>query len=85
MLNAAETRETVGQYRDRVAKEKAEAKPFAPVADAPSKPKEVPILSKGLIHFEAPDGTLVAGEKGQTRLWYRKMNGGKGGWIRPKR
>ena len=35
--------------------------------------------------FEAPDGTIIPGEKTKDRLWYRQMNDGKGGWINPKR
>ena len=36
-------------------------------------------------YFEAPDGTIIVGEKSATRIWYRAGNDGEGMWIRPKR
>lgn len=36
-------------------------------------------------YFEAPDGTVMTGEKSADRLWYRKGNGGNGMWINPMR
>ena len=35
--------------------------------------------------FEAPDGTILIGEKDARQLWYRKGNNGKGMFIRPRR
>ncbi len=42
-------------------------------------------LQPGQKYFEAPDGTIVIGEEDKQQLWYRKLNGGNGGWINPKR
>lgn len=58
--------------------EKEERKPEvkAPVLDQ---------LGANEQYFEAPDGTIIKGDKSKDRLWYRNMNNGEGGWINPKR
>jgi len=35
--------------------------------------------------FEAPDGTLIIGDKGADRIWYRTDNKGGGMFINPRR
>lgn len=42
-------------------------------------------LSPGQQFFEAPDGEILIGEADKTHLWSRRANGGKGGWINPRR
>lgn len=42
-------------------------------------------LPLGQQFFEAPDGEILIGEADKTHMWNRRMNGGKGGWINPKR
>jgi len=42
-------------------------------------------LGPGQKYFEAPDGTLMIGEADKQQLWHRPLNGGRGGWINPKR
>ena len=48
--------------------------------------QELPPLSSDQKYFEAPDGVVIVGEKGATRVWYRNLHGnGRGGWILEKR
>lgn len=47
--------------------------------------KELPPLGPGQAYFEAPDGTIIIGEDEKDHIWYRGLNGGKGGWINKKR
>ena len=42
-------------------------------------------LSPGQKFFEAPDGEIIVGEADKTSVWSRRMNGGKGGWVNPRR
>lgn len=42
-------------------------------------------LGPGQKYFESPDGDIVIGEADKDRIWHRKLNNGKGGWINPKR
>jgi len=51
---------------------------------APVVPKLEP-LGPGQAYFEAPDGTILIGEDTKNEMWYRGLNGGKGGWINRKR
>lgn len=54
------------------------------VEPAPAK-SGPPDLPPGQKYFEAPDGTLLVGEADKQQLWCRSLNGGKGGWINPRR
>jgi len=56
----------------------------APKTVTVAKPALEP-LRAGQKYFEAPDGEIVIGEEDKSQLWHRKMNGGRGGWINPKR
>lgn len=48
--------------------------------------KELPKLESDQQYFEAPDGTVMVGQKSDQRMWYRNLHGqGKGGWILPRR
>ncbi len=49
------------------------------------KPKGIEPLAPGQAYFEAPDGTIIIGEGDKDQVWYRGLNGGKGGWINRKR
>jgi hypothetical protein len=42
-------------------------------------------LSPGQKFFETPDGEIIVGEADKTSVWSRRMNGGKGGWVNPRR
>ena len=69
---------------------KEESKPVVPEAKHAEEKKEeakpvlkntLPPLEPTQQYFEAPDGTVLVGEKSATRLWYRKESI----WINPKR
>lgn len=42
-------------------------------------------LAVGQQFFEAPDGEILIGEADKTAMWSRRMNGGRGGWVNPRR
>jgi len=42
-------------------------------------------LAPGQQFFETPDGEIIIGEADKTAVWSRRMNGGKGGWVNPRR
>lgn len=61
----------------------AQGRPTSPAL--PSKSPKLEALGPGQAYYEAPDGTIIIGDAGKDRIWYRAGNGGKGMWINPKR
>lgn len=42
-------------------------------------------LPAGQNFFETPDGEIIIGEADREQVWSRRMNGGRGGWVNPRR
>ena len=59
----------------------------APIADriAESRKALDHPLQPGQAFFESPEGEILVGEADKGKMWSRTMNGGKGGWINPRR
>jgi hypothetical protein len=42
-------------------------------------------LPPGTRFFETPDGEIIVGDAEKSHVWSRRMNGGRGGWVNPRR
>jgi hypothetical protein len=62
----------------------AKEQPIEAKEKAQTKPVLEP-LQPGQKYFEAPDGDIIIGEDTKSQIWHRKLNGGRGGWVNPKR
>lgn len=59
-----------------------------PIIEAKEKAETKPVLEPlqpGQKYFETPDGRLIIGEADKMQIWDRQLNGGRGGWVNPKR
>jgi len=42
-------------------------------------------LGPGQKYFESPEGEIITGDESKNQIWSRNTNGGKGGYVNPKR
>jgi hypothetical protein len=62
-------------------------KPEAPEAQriAESRESLKQALGPDQKFFETPDGEIIIGEAEKNHVWSRRVNGGHGGWVNPRR
>jgi hypothetical protein len=64
-----------------------EEKPAAPeaVRIAESRKSLNETLGPDQKFFESPEGEIIVGPADKNEVWSRHMNGGRGGWVNPRR